>query len=84
MCLIHSIVKGRKVDVGAMLHQEITDCAEDTVVEKEVATTEEEIIAIEEKVVKIEKEKEEDYIEKTVTAIESVGVNIDNLERARA
>ncbi|KAH1032248.1 hypothetical protein J1N35_044422, partial [Gossypium stocksii] len=27
MCLIHSIVKGRKIDVGAILHQEIANCA---------------------------------------------------------
>ncbi|KAK5819385.1 hypothetical protein PVK06_024382 [Gossypium arboreum] len=27
MCLIHSIVKGQKIDVGAILHQEIADCA---------------------------------------------------------
>ncbi|KAK5771069.1 hypothetical protein PVK06_047243 [Gossypium arboreum] len=27
MCLINSIVKGRKIDVGAILHQEIADCA---------------------------------------------------------
>ncbi|MBA0761283.1 hypothetical protein Gotri_023954 [Gossypium trilobum] len=26
MCLIHSIVKGRKIDVGVILHQEIADC----------------------------------------------------------
>ncbi|KAK5819192.1 hypothetical protein PVK06_024159 [Gossypium arboreum] len=26
MCLINSIVKGRKIDVGAILHQEIADC----------------------------------------------------------
>ncbi|KAH1114224.1 hypothetical protein J1N35_007602 [Gossypium stocksii] len=26
MCLIHSIVKGRKIDVGAILHYEIADC----------------------------------------------------------
>ncbi|KAH1114091.1 hypothetical protein J1N35_007469 [Gossypium stocksii] len=25
MCLIHSIVKGRKIDVGIILHQEIAD-----------------------------------------------------------
>ncbi|KAK5785581.1 hypothetical protein PVK06_040180 [Gossypium arboreum] len=27
MCLIHSIVKGRKIDAGLILHQEIADCA---------------------------------------------------------
>ncbi|KAK5836301.1 hypothetical protein PVK06_012084 [Gossypium arboreum] len=27
MCLIHSIIKGRKIDVGAILHQEIAECA---------------------------------------------------------
>ncbi|KAK5785583.1 hypothetical protein PVK06_040182 [Gossypium arboreum] len=27
MCLIHSIVKGRKIDAGVILHQEIADCA---------------------------------------------------------
>ncbi|KAK5812135.1 hypothetical protein PVK06_027546 [Gossypium arboreum] len=27
MCLIHSIIKGRKIDVGSILHQEITNCA---------------------------------------------------------
>lgn len=26
MCLIYSIVKGRKIDVGEILHQKITDC----------------------------------------------------------
>ncbi|KAK5812547.1 hypothetical protein PVK06_027982 [Gossypium arboreum] len=55
---------------------------EDTVVEKEVVATEEEVVAEEEeKVVEKEKEKEEeDSVEKTVSAPESVGANIYNLE----
>ncbi|KAH1056348.1 hypothetical protein J1N35_034413 [Gossypium stocksii] len=153
MCLIHSIIKGRNIDVGAILHQEIAECVarqigilvfptlvmllyqqrgivpraseevlenkgpineasvkrmtrgndtlilkeaktnkkerdgifanqEDTIVEKKVSTTEDEVVT-EGEVAENKKEKdEEDFIKKIVTALESVGVNIDNLEQA--
>ncbi|KAK5785097.1 hypothetical protein PVK06_039647 [Gossypium arboreum] len=56
----------------------------DIVVEKKVAAIKEEVVA-EEEVAENEKEKEEeDSAMNIVTALESIGANIDNLERARA
>ncbi|KAH1063751.1 hypothetical protein J1N35_028738 [Gossypium stocksii] len=60
----------------------------DTVVENEIDAAEEEVvvevkvIAEEEKVARNENEKaEENFVEKVVTALGSVGTNIDNLEQ---
>ncbi|KAK5793869.1 hypothetical protein PVK06_035036 [Gossypium arboreum] len=70
----------RKID--SLFEDGIFADQEDTVVEKEVVAVEEKVAAEEKEVPKDEKEKEEeDSAVNIITAPESVGANIDNLER---
>ncbi|XP_016728883.1 myosin-M heavy chain-like [Gossypium hirsutum] len=70
----------RKID--SLFKDGIFADQEDTVVEKEVVAVEEKVAAEEKEVPKDEKEKEEeDSAVNIITTPESVGANIDNLER---